>query len=87
MTPFTVALSCRVENEKVLVITNTSGGALTAGTAITYDAVRKPDGVHYGRVFQTGALATGGLVRVGAMPSFSCTAWFRRTPLLAPPRY
>jgi hypothetical protein len=87
LSPLTVALGCRVENEKVLVITNTSAGPIAAGAAITYDAIRKPDHAHYDRVFQIGSvLAPGGAVRVGAVQSFSCTAWFRRVPTAAPSR-
>src|SRR5438874_1397455 len=87
LSPLTVALGCRMENEKVLVITNTSAGPIAAGAAITYDAIRKPDHAHYGRVFQVGSvLPPGGAVRVGVVQSFSCTVWFRRVLTTAPPR-
>ena len=54
LSPLTVSLGCRVENEKVLVITNTSSNPVSAGTAVAYDALRKPDRIHYGRVVRIG---------------------------------
>jgi hypothetical protein len=81
----TVALGCRVESEKVLAITNTGAVVIPVGTAITYDAKRKPDYGHYGRTFKIGtALSPGAAVRIGGIPSFSCTASFRRTLTTAP---
>ena len=85
LSPLTVKLGCRIENEKVLVITNTSGNAMPPGTAISYDAARKPDGAHYGRIVRIGlTLAPGSTIRVGGMPSYSCTAWFRQALTNAP---
>jgi hypothetical protein len=81
-----VALGCRVQDEKVLVITNTTGATIASGTPITFDTVRKPDRAHFGRTFQTNALLPGSSVRISGFPSFSCTAWFKRTPVLAPLR-
>jgi hypothetical protein len=69
-----------------LVITNTTGGTIAAGTPITFDIVRKPDGSHFSRTLQTSVLPPGYSVRVGGFPSFSCTAWFRRAPVAAPLR-
>jgi hypothetical protein len=79
-----VALGCRVQGETVLVITNTTGGIIAARTPITFDTVRKPDRTHFGRTFQTNALPPGSSVRISGFPSFSCTAWFKRAPVLAP---
>ena len=67
-------LGCTVMNEKVLVITNTSGAAIV-GKAITYDAERKPDHLHYGRTLTVGTLAAGGILQLGTQPTFSCVAW------------
>jgi hypothetical protein len=87
ISPLTVALGCHVENEKVLAISNSGAGAIPAGTAISYDMIRKPDHARITRVVHIGApLTPGGVVRVGVVPSFSCTAWFRRTLVTAPSR-
>ena len=83
-TAFRVWLTCQVQNEKVLAITNTSGATISAGTRITYDAIRKPDQAHYGRTISTAGMTPGGVLQIGAVPSFSCTAWFVRLPVMAP---
>jgi hypothetical protein len=77
----TVPLGCQIRDEKVIVITNTTGAAI-ANTNISYDAVRKPDGKHYGATKKVTFLAAGGILQTGGMQSFSCTAWFKRVPLL-----
>ncbi|CAN5172127.1 hypothetical protein BH10PSE9_BH10PSE9_11460 [soil metagenome] len=77
----TVPLGCQIRSEKVIVITNTTGAAI-ANTNISYDAVRKPDGKHYGATKKVTFLAVGGILQTGGVQSFSCTAWFKRVPLL-----
>ena len=77
----TVPLGCQIQIEKLIVITNTTGAAIT-NTNISYDAIRKPDGKHYGATKKVTFLPAGGILQVGGDRSFSCTAWFRRAPLL-----
>ena len=68
----------------VIVITNTRGEAISAGTAITYDAERTSDGYHYGKTFTSGELAAGASVQKPGSPSKSCAAWFTRPAVLVP---
>jgi len=77
-----VPLACSVQQQKVIVITNTTGATLAAGTLITFDAVRLPDGHHYAETNASPLLPPGAYLQVGGWPSTSCTAWYTRRPLL-----
>jgi hypothetical protein len=79
-----VTLGCQISQVKVIVITNTTASPITAGTQITYDAIRLGDGQHYGRTGGGPFLAPGSSFKVGGSPSSSCTAWYRRQLQLAP---
>ena len=79
-----MGLGCQVQNEKLLAITNTTGAVISAGTNITYDAIRKADQAHYGRTISTGGMAPGAVLKIGVLPSSSCTAWFMRPAVMAP---
>jgi hypothetical protein len=83
-TALTVALGCQIRDYKVVVITNTTGSTLPAGTRITYDTIRVPDRAHIVGTVTTGALAPGAIVQVGAWESYSCTAWTPRILVMAP---
>ena len=72
-----VPLGCAISIGKVIVITNSTGGAIDAGTKMGYDAVR-PDKRHYGNAFAGPALARGASFQIDAQPSVSCTAWYIR---------
>ena len=80
-----VAIGCGIQNEKVLVITNTTGAPIAAGTRLSWDAVLKPNQRHQAGSLMLGvALQPDGVVKVGLAPASSCTAWFVRPLLLAP---
>ena len=80
-----VPLGCAISQGKVIVITNTTGSDITAGTPMGYDAVRYGSGQHYGKTFAGPAMPAGGEpLRIGAEPSTSCTAWYRRTLAVGP---
>ena len=69
-----VSLACWIENEKVIAVVNSTGKTLPAGTKLSVDAIRIPDGSHYRKSTTMGRTATGGIIRMGAVPSSSCTA-------------
>jgi hypothetical protein len=73
-----VALGCRIENSKELVITNTTQGTIAAGTSVSYDAVRYRSTLHYGGSVAVPRMLPGTQVRLGGQDSASCTAWYRR---------
>ncbi len=77
-------LQCQIVSEKVLQITNSTGRAVSAGTQIYYDVVRKPDHAHMPGSFVTSGLAPAAVVRRGLYPSYSCTAWFRKPLVMSP---
>jgi len=79
-----VPLGCTIVAPYMIVITNTRGEAISAGTAITYDAERTSDGYHFGKTFTSGELAPGASVQKPGSPSKSCAAWFTRPATLAP---
>ena len=79
-----VPLGCMMVDQKMIVITNTSGATISAGTAITYDAERTSDGIHYGKTFTSDELPAGASVQRPGSPSTSCAAWFIRPMVLAP---
>jgi hypothetical protein len=77
-------LGCAIRDTKVVVITNTTGSTIPAGTRISYDTIRDPDRAHVGGTVSGGALAPGAIVQIGAWQSYSCTAWMPRVLVLAP---
>ena len=79
-----IPLGCAIVDAKVIVITNTTGGTISAGTAITYDAERASDGIHYGKTFTSGELTPGASVQRPGSTSNFCAAWFTRPMVLAP---
>jgi hypothetical protein len=79
-----VSIRCEIVAEKVIEITNTSGGFIAGGTTISYDVVRRPDQAHVVGSFVTSGLGPGSSVKKGLFPALSCTAWFRRPLVLAP---
>lgn len=81
----TVPLGCHIAEGKVIVITNSTTGTIGAGTKMGYDAVRNPDGRHYGKTFAGPQLAPGASFQIGAQQSASCTAWYVRQPLMRAP--
>jgi len=80
----TVALSCHISQGKVIVITNSTTATIAAGTKITYDAIRTPDGAHYGKTIGGPLLPPGASFQMGAQQSSSCTAWYHRPLLMRP---
>ncbi len=78
-------LGCAISQGKVVVITNTTGAGIAAGTSMGYDAERYGSGQHYGKTFAGPAIAAGGILKIGAEPATSCTAWYTRTLMMAPP--
>ena len=80
-----VAIGCQIENEKVLVLVNTTASAIPAGTRLSWDAILKPNQQHQaGSLMLGAALQPGRVVKKGLSPAFSCTASFLRQLLLAP---
>jgi len=80
-----VSLGCRIANGKVVVITNSTAGTIGAGTKMGYDAVRSPDGHHYGKTFAGPQLAPGASFQIGVQQSTSCTAWYTTRPVMKLP--
>ncbi len=80
--PLKVALSCHIANAKIVVITNSTAGAIAAGTQMGYDAIRSGDGKHYGKTFGGPLLPPGASLQLGTQPSASCTAWYYRRLLM-----
>jgi hypothetical protein len=80
----TTPLGCQIQGYKVVVITNTTGATIPAGTAITFDAIRVPDHAHVVRTVTGGAIAPGGIIQIGVGESYSCTAWTPRVLVMAP---
>ena len=80
----TAPLGCHIAEGKVIVITNSTAGTIDAGTKMGYDAVRSPDGHHYGKTFAGPQLAPGASFQIGAQQSTSCTAWYDRPRLMKP---
>jgi hypothetical protein len=83
-TALTTPLDCRIRDYKVVAITNTTGATIPAGTRISYDTIRIPDGAHIGGSFVSGVVAPGAVIQIGAWESSSCTAWMRRVLVMAP---
>lgn len=69
-----VSLTCWIENEKVIAVVNSTGKTLPGGTKLSVDAVRLPDGSHFRKTTTLGRTPSGGIIRIGAVPSSSCTA-------------
>ncbi len=69
-----VSLACWIENEKVIAVVNSTGKTLPAGTRLSVDAIRIPDGMHYKKGGIIARTPSGGIIRMGAVPSSSCTA-------------
>lgn len=69
-----VSLSCWIENEKVIAVVNSTGKTLPAGSVLSVDAVPVPDGEHFIRRKTIARTPSGGIIRIGAVPSSSCTA-------------
>ena len=81
-----VQLGCRIVNSKVIEITNTTNGTIAAGTRITYDAIRRGNGLHYGETVNSPQLARGAGFQRGGSDSISCTAWYRQQPTILAPQ-
>lgn len=77
-------LKCAMENVKILVVTNSTGATISAGTRIHYAFERMPDHAKISGSAITGKLLPGAVVKRGVGPAFSCTASFRKTLVLAP---
>ncbi len=69
-----VSLPCWIENEKVIAVVNATGKTLPAGTTLSVNAVPMPDGEHFVRRKTIARTPSGGIIRIGAVPSSSCTA-------------
>jgi hypothetical protein len=69
-----VSLACWIENEKVIAVVNSTGRTLAAGSVLSVDAVAVPDGEHFIRSKTIARTPSGGIIRIGAVPSSSCTA-------------
>ncbi|HZP21292.1 MAG TPA: hypothetical protein VFB16_13930 [Bauldia sp.] len=80
----TVSLRCEIVNSKVVKITNSTGSVISAGTRISYDAVRAHGAGHYGGSFLSPQLQPGAFVQRGGEDSSTCTAWFVRPLLMSP---
>lgn len=76
-TVLTVAIGCRIEDVKEIVLTNTSQATIPAGTVIGYDVVRYRSTSHYGGSVTSPRMPPGTQVRFGGEQSASCTAWYR----------
>ena len=81
-----VSLGCRIEIEKLLIVTNTTAGTIAAGTEVFVDFVLIPTQAHRIESYRVAALLPGASFREGYDRSFSCTAWYNQEPLLAPIR-
>lgn len=75
-----VSLACWIEDQKVIAVVNSTGKTLPAGTRLSVDAIRIPDGTHYKKTGTLGRTPSGAIIRMGAVPSSSCTA-FARMPM------
>ena len=69
-----VSLACWIEDQKVIAVVNSTGKTLPAGTRLSVDAIRIPDGTHYKKSTTLGRTPSGEIIRMGAVPSSSCTA-------------
>jgi hypothetical protein len=69
-----VSLACWIENEKVVAVVNSTGKTLPLGTMLTVDATPIPDGPHFVRSAKIAQTPSGGIIRIGAVSSASCTA-------------
>ncbi len=72
-----IPLPCWIEDEKVIAVVNSTGKTLPAGTTLNVNAVPVPDGEHFIRSKTIARTPTGGIIRIGAVPSSSCTASVR----------
>jgi hypothetical protein len=79
-----VFIGCRIENLKEIVLTNSTGGTIAAGTVINWDAVRYRSTSHYGGSVVSPLMTPGASMRLGGEQSSSCTAWYRRPAVRAP---
>jgi hypothetical protein len=79
-----VHLGCAIELEKVVLVTNTTAGTIPAGTEIFINSVIVPTRENRTISVRTAALSPGESFREGLWQSYSCTAWFRRVPMMAP---
>jgi hypothetical protein len=79
-----VPLGCAIAAPYIIVITNTRGEAISAGTAITYDAERTSDGYHFGKTFTSDGLAAGASIQKPGSPAKSCAAWFTQPTAVVP---
>jgi hypothetical protein len=80
----TVALGCRIDNVKEIVVTNTTAATIPAGTVIGYDVVRYRSTSHYGGSVTSPRMLPGTQIRFGGEQSASCTAWYRQQLQRAP---
>ena len=78
-------LQCQILSGKVIAITNSTGATISGGTQISYDVIRMPDHAHIGGQFVSSTMPPGATVKRGLFPAYSCTAWFRKPLVLAPP--
>ena len=72
-----ISIPCWIENEKVVAVVNSTGKTLAAGTTLRIDAVKSPDGEHFVISKKMGRTPSGTVIRLGAVPSSSCTATVR----------
>lgn len=80
-----VDLGCRIEFQKLIVITNITTGSIAAGTTVNVDVLHfAPPDTHETLAIQVPALAPGGYVEAGTHEATSCTAWIVVPLTLAP---
>jgi hypothetical protein len=80
-----VPLACQLMQSKIVVITNSTSGTISAGTRINFDALRR-DGVHhFTGSFASGTMPPGASVQRPAVDALSCTAWYVAQPMMKLP--
>jgi hypothetical protein len=80
-----VYLKCGLENSKIVVVTNSTANIISAGTKISFSALRRGSTAHFDGSFVSPDMAPGAFIKRPAVDSVSCAAWYIRPLLLRAP--
>ena len=80
-----VPLECQLQQSKIVVITNSTGQTISAGTHISFDTLRRGGAAHFDGSFASGTMPPGAVVHRPAVDSLSCTAWYTTQPVMKLP--
>ncbi|HEY5080949.1 MAG TPA: hypothetical protein VII91_03335 [Bauldia sp.] len=80
-----VYLKCGLENSKIVAVTNSTGKIITAGTKISFSALRRGSTAYFDGSFLSPDMVPGAAIKRPAVDSVSCTAWYVKPLLMQAP--